>query len=54
MNDLTVAELVLILKSLPQDARVSYHSGENKGLLYIQSKNGRKSWDITQEGKITK
>jgi len=52
MSDLRVNELIEILKKLPQDGRVFYHSGEANGLLIVEPKNGKKQWSITRDGKI--
>lgn len=52
MNDFTVKEMIELLKTLPQDARVYQHSGEQGGILSIVSKNGNKQWSVLKEGKL--
>lgn len=53
MSDLTIKELSEMLKKLPIDARVSYHSGENGGLLVVTAKNGKRWWNILKDGSFT-
>ena len=52
MTDFTVQDLIELLKKLPKDGRIHYHSGESNGLIAISSKNGRKEWSISRDGKM--
>lgn len=52
MQDLSVRELIELLKKLPIDARVSYHSGEKGDLLVVTAKNGKRWWDVLKDKSV--
>ena len=51
---LSVRALKEILKTVPDDAKITRCSYEADSVIVIYSKNGRKSWTIAADGSVIK
>lgn len=52
--NITIKELKEILNRLPENALFYPSSGEGGSVLFIQSRNGNKSWSILKDGTVVR